>query len=288
MRHSSVALMMVALLSAAGCDEEESINSETLNLDTCSTTIADDVPDFYKTWFRCVDIAMNGSAVVITTQGLPPHTSNYYPESDPNWVPFDTSRGGEYFENPNTLSGQTFSITIPADPVSRNLTISDTLVDGVVGTSNDEYGLGPQGIALDSVYLFNPLAAPGDDIEDEKFTFDLFNGHPTNTGAYHYHTTSSGPLEVAANAGQPAVELYGIMCDGTLILGCTELDGSAPDSADLDAQNGHAHDILDASGTTHFTGRYHTHICPGTLPNHKFTPEIQAYTGTGCAAGGPP
>ena len=50
------------------------------------------------------------------------------------------------------------------------------------------------------------------------------------------------------------------MCDGTLILGCTELDGSEPFSSDFDAQNGHLHDIKD--GTNVFPpNRYHTHIC---------------------------
>ena len=36
-----------------------------------------------------------------------------------------------------------------------------------------------------------------------------------------------------------------------IILGCTELDGSAPDSADFDSQNGHVHDLVDLDGTTH-------------------------------------
>ncbi|MDP7040262.1 MAG: hypothetical protein QGI45_13975 [Myxococcota bacterium] len=43
----------------------------------------------------------------------------------------------------------------------------------------------------------------------------------------------------------------------------------------LDPQNGHSHDMVDEAGTTQLTNRYHTHICPGTLSNHKFTPEIQ-------------
>ena len=66
------------------------------------------------------------------------------------------------------------------------------------------------------------------------------------------------------------------MCDGTLILGCTELDGSDPFSSDFDAQNGHLQDIKD--GTNVFPpNRYHTHICTDTYTDHKFTPEIQYY-----------
>ena len=77
--------------------------------------------------------------------------------------------------------------------------------------------------------------------------------------------------------GSGEIEVYGIMCDGTVILGCTELDGSSPNSIELDAQNGHIHDLIDGEDTTHFTERYHTHICPDQFSNHKFTPELQYY-----------
>jgi hypothetical protein len=62
------------------------------------------------------------------------------------------------------------------------------------------------------------------------------------------------------------------MCDGTFILGCTELDGATPTTTDLDAQNGHSHDMAG------LTARYHIHICP-TWTDHPrpYTPEIQFY-----------
>ena len=146
--------------------------------------------------------------------------------------------------------------------------------------------MGAVGIALNGVALFNPLAAPPDDIEDEKFSFDYYSGHPTNNGYYHYHTTSQGPIDVLKNkeliensiVGSADIELYGIMCDGTLILGCTELDGSVPDHSNFDAQNGHVHDISDGSNVF-FSNRYHTHICVDSFTDHHFTPEIQYYTG---------
>ena len=123
------------------------------------------------------------------------------------------------------------------------------------------------------------------DIENEKYSFDFYNGHPEMSGYYHYHTNTKGPLEVLehkglitnSTPGSSEIEVYGIMCDGTVILGCTELDGSSPNSVELDAQNGHIHDLIDGEGTTHFTERYHTHICPDQFSNHKFTPELQYY-----------
>jgi hypothetical protein len=158
--------------------------------------------------------------------------------------------------------------------VAKGITVDAAKVDGMVNTSTDEYGLGPVGVALDSVAIFNPMARPGDDIEAEKFTFDAYNAHPNDQGAYHYHTTTPGPLEVLTAIGVKDVELYGIMCDGTVVLGCEELNGAAP-AGEKDAQGGHVHDIVDGAGATMFTGRYHVHVCPAS--GRKYTPEIQYY-----------
>jgi hypothetical protein len=61
----------------------------------------------------------------------------------------------------------TTTIVVPLTPTARGLTVTAGLVDGAVGTSGSEYRQGPAGVALDSVILFNPLAAPGDNIADE-------------------------------------------------------------------------------------------------------------------------
>jgi hypothetical protein len=219
-------------------------------------------------YYRCVTTA----ADKITTVDLPPHDSNYYATSNANHVDFDTSRGSAYHANPNVLSAKSITFTFPESPVSRGLAITSAMVDGVVGTDANEYALGPVGIAIDSVALFNPLAAPGDDIETEKYTFDDYSGHPAPDGTYHYHADSKGPLEISP------VGFYGVMCDGTVVLGCDEIDGTTPAASDLDAQGGHVGDITDAHGAL-FTARYHTHICPAT--GRKYTPEIQYYTTCG-------
>ncbi|MBT6176027.1 MAG: hypothetical protein HOI23_02190, partial [Deltaproteobacteria bacterium] len=211
----------------------------------CETNIADDAPAFYKKYFRCVTITMDGDSVVIESDGLPPHASFYYETSDENYTEF-VSQGDGFYQNPNRIEAQNIRMTIGSNPRVRGLTIDDSLVDGDVGSSQDEYGMGTQGVALNSVALFNPLAAPGDDIEDELYSFDPYYGHPAQGGDYHYHTTSMGPLEVLEAAGlttittpgSASIEIYGMMCDGTLILGCTELNGDVPDSSDFDSQNG--------------------------------------------------
>lgn len=247
-------------------------------LASCTTNIAADVPAFYRTYFKCATITKTADAVVIETESLPPHRSYYYGSADPNFEPFDTTRGAQYKPNPNLLSKKAIRITIPDAPVAKEgLIVNAALVDGVVMSSSEEYGLGPVGVALDSVALFNPLARPGDDIENEKFTFDAYDAHPAPDGTYHYHRGSKGPLEVLTAVGINGVEAYGVMCDGTVVLGCTELDGAAP-AGELDAQGGHFGDLRDKAGTTHFTGRYHTHVCP---TGRKYTPEVQVYKSCG-------
>lgn len=264
--------------------DDDSVDSE-LTLSNCSTSIAEDAPDFFATYFKCVTISLDGSSVVMVSNGLPPHRSYYYGEDDPNFAEFDESRGEEYAPNPNQIAEQDINITIPLEPTAKGLVVTEAMVDGVVGTNADEYSLGAVGVALDGVPLFNPLAAPGDDIEAERFTFDSYNSHPTGDGEYHYHADSAGPLEVLealglvtnTTPGSAEVEIYGIMCDGTVVLGCTELDGSVPDASDFDPQNGHLHDLVDVEDNTLFANRYHVHMCTTLFSTRSYTPEIQFY-----------
>jgi len=257
-------------------------------LDNCTTTVGDDVPDFFKTYFKCSDIRVDGDEIVIVTKDLPPHKSYYYGQDSESYEAFDTSRGPDYRANPNVIVEQNATVRFPINPTPKaGLVIDASSVNGSIdGTQADEYPMGTGGVALDSVILYNPLAAAGDDIEDEKYTFDIYNGHPDRSGTYHYHTTSMGPLGIleklgvvtTTTPGEAQVELYGVMCDGTVVMGCTELDGSAPDAAELDPQNGHVHDIVSKDGNSLLTDRYHTHICPTWAdPGHKFTPEVQFY-----------
>lgn len=263
---------------------EDIIPDEEITLANCSEDINENVPAFFQKYFKCVDVDVDNNWIVISTDGSPPHQSWYYPSGHPNYIDFE-SQGEGYYQNPNEIQPQDIVMSIPVNPTPRGIQITETGVDGEVGTDPNEFGMGARGTSLDGVALFNPLAAPGDDIEDEKYSFDYYNGHPEMTGMYHYHTTTKGPLEVLEHEGliqtptpgSGEIEVYGIMCDGTVILGCTELDSSSPTASELDAQNGHVHDMVDENGTTHFTNRYHTHICTEQFTNHKFTPELMYY-----------
>jgi len=266
-------------------DDDDDTGTGERTLENCQTSIADDVPDFFRELFHCLEITLDGGSVRFHTVDLPPHRSYYYGEGDPNYEPFDYSRGSQYRPNPNEIVEQDITVMLPLNPISRGLTITGDLVDGMAGTSEYEYHGAPGGIALDGVALFHGFAAPGDDLNEEKYTFDAYNAHPAEQGNYHYHTWSKGPLEALAYSGyttstEPgvaSVEIYGIMCDGTVVLGCTEADGSEPPTS-LDAQGGHVSNIVSEDETVWFSNRYHTHVCEG---GREFTPEIQYYKDCG-------
>jgi hypothetical protein len=259
----------------------------TLNLTNCSQSFASDLPAFFTEYWGCVDASTGSGGITVSTDGLPPHQSAYYETDHQNYVTFDT-RGGTHRQNPNTIGTQNISFTFPDNPTPKGITINSAMVDNTMQTSAEEFSGGPVGIALNGVAIFGAMAAPGDDLWQEQYTFDLYEGHPAMT-TYHYHFETPGPLEVmqykgwseSSVPGEGDIELYGLMCDGTVVLGCTELDGSAPDDSDFDAQNGHIHDIGDGS-TTHFSGRYHTHVCPDEWPDYPFFPEIAYYETTNC------
>jgi hypothetical protein len=252
-----------------------------LTICNCDESWGGDVSEFFKKYFKCSDITKTGNGHAIWTDDLPPHPSPYYPQNDNNWVQFDT-QGGTHNQNPNQVGTGNFTINFPDNPTPKGITINAGMVDNLANTSNEEYGLGPQGVSSDSVIIFNAMAAPGDTLQNEYYTFDLYNGHPAMT-TYHYHMWSAGPVEVMVYNGVSSTEqpgeaeavVYGVMNDGTIILGCNELDGSSSDAGDYDAQNGHVHDITDEE-MTHFTNRYHVHVCANS-GGYEFFPEIAYY-----------
>ena len=251
----------------------------------CVSNIADDVPAFYSTYFRCTDISIDGDVVVITGSNLPPHYSYYWGTDNALYEEFDYSRGDQYRPNPNEIATAQFTLRIPLNPTPTGISVDDTTVNADTG-DNTDYPLGTAGVAIDGVSLFNSLAAPGADIIDERFTFDSNEGHPQDRGVYHYHAVTHGPLTVLQSLGitttnvpgEAEIELYGMMCDGTVVLGYSELDGTE-NGGDLDAQGGHAHDIVDVDGTTLLEDRYHIHMYPeiGFEPR-GLTPEAQYYS----------
>ncbi|TDI98129.1 MAG: YHYH protein [Caldithrix sp.] len=106
--------------------------------------------------------------------------------------------------------------------------------------------LGPIGISVNGVALFNQFAGPSQPLENEIATFDRYHGHPQQTGQYHYHIE---PLFFSNDDNS----LVGFLLDGFPVYGQKDRDGTYP--TDLDDANGHVGVTLDYS-----EGIYHYHI----------------------------
>lgn len=210
------------------------------------------VPDIYYKIYGATSITNDGTYITIKSNGVPDHVSVYYSNTNSLYETYSgtTPTGNTFVKNPNTITTQSFTFKIPLNPT------------GVV--NHVATPLGPIGVSLNGVPLFNQYAGPSNTpLTSEIASFDKYNGHPQATGVYHYHIE---PLYLtkfkASKTG-----LLGFLLDGFPVYGPQEVTsweitptGSNPIlktlvSSDLDAYHGHTH------ATTDFpSGIYHYHF----------------------------
>lgn len=109
--------------------------------------------------------------------------------------------------------------------------------------------MGPIGVSLNGVPFYNQYAAGGAPLTGEINSFDHYNGHPQNTGQYHYHIE---PLHLTASYGKDA--LIGFLNDGFPVYGPEE-NGRVVTNDDLDDYHGHFGPTAEYP-----EGIYHYHI----------------------------
>ena len=176
--------------------------------------------------FSCrVTLTAGATTVALASDDQPDYASNYFATTDPCYAPFTPS-----FPDPNHIAAQAFTLSVPLAP----------------DTTAHAMGLGPVGMAVDGVAIFDNQAAPGDDIFDEVGSFDECAGHPQMSGAYHYHTE---PYAISSDDDR----LIGVLADGYFVYGRLDADGSTPT---LDAAGGHVGTTPDSPGTA----VYHHHL----------------------------
>jgi hypothetical protein len=191
------------VLAVTACTGGESSDSASSSDDSCTTSISSSAPTWIKDNFKCVTVTASGSSVVFNTSDVPNYNSYYFGSSDSRYEDIPSGHHG----NPNTISEQNYTFTTPTSPaLNSSVTASD--YDAV-------------GIAVNGVVIYNNQAAPGDVLATELATMDSANGHPTQTGSYHYH---SEPYKITNDDGN----LVGVMRDGFPIYGQKEDDGSDP------------------------------------------------------------
>lgn len=225
MKKYTIVIGLLVLFSA--CKKEEETTTTTTTKGTTDISVLKDKFNTSNTTITVTD-----DNIIIVSKGVPNHKSVYYNTS--NSLYEDYSASG-FNKNPNSITEQNMTLTIPRYPAKAS--------------THATTPMGAMGIAVNSVSLFNQYAAPGDDLESEKATFDQWSGHPQNQGVYHYHTE---PTYLTSTNGNEA--LVGILLDGFPVYGPYE-NGVQVTNSDLDDYHGHT------SATADFpNGIYHYHI----------------------------
>ncbi len=195
------------------------------------------VPAVFSKFSSTVTISVEGNFVVLKSNGLPEHKSPYYQGTAWQASLYEAYNGTNpnFAINPNRIASQNLTFKIPISPA--------------VNATHEATPLGPIGISINGVPIYNQYAGPSQPLTNEINSFDQNNGHPQMTGQYHYHVE---PLYETALKGKEA--LIGFLLDGFPVYGPKE-NGTTLTSANLDIYHGHTSATADYPG-----GIYHYHI----------------------------
>tara|TARA_A100000164_G_scaffold16010_1_gene13236 strand:- start:1432 stop:2232 length:801 start_codon:yes stop_codon:yes gene_type:complete len=214
----------------------ESLNNNTSTNNSSSSTLNDISILADKFYYEGkVSVVVNEDNLVITASDLPDHKSAYYNINNSLYESYDEPNNPSFNLNPNNITEQNIVMTIPRFPEVSNL--------------HEATPMGPMGVAVNSVAIYNQMAAPGDDILEELNTFDQYEGHPAPGGVYHYHIE---PIWLTQTLGDDA--FLGFLLDGFPVYGPVE-DGKRITNDDLDDYHGHIHNKSEFP-----EGIYHYHV----------------------------
>ncbi len=192
-----------------------------------------------------LQIAISGAQRIITGNALPDHPTGRFPVS--------RSDDAYYYDrNPNSIRGHVFSVAVPVNPAVADVPTC--------------LPMGPIGIMLTGAVLFNALDARGENALAHEI-LDKCQGHPQQSGLYHYHGKSPCQDDPAAEAEHSA--LIGYAFDGFGIYGNRDEGGVLLTSSDLDACHGHVGPVM-VDGETQTVYHYHaTYDYPYTVSCFK-------------------
>jgi hypothetical protein len=204
-----------------------------------TTNVSIEVPEVYKKIYGATSITNDGTWIYIKTKDLPDHKSPYYSISNPLYEAYNgtTFGGNTFIKNPNSIIEQSATIKIPLNPA--------------LNPAHSATPLGPIGIAINGVALFNQYAGPNQPLTGEIASFDKYYGHPQQSGVYHYHVE---PLYLTTIKSSKS-GLIGFLLDGFPVYGPKEENGTDVTNSMLDVYHGHSHVTIDYPN-----GIYHYHF----------------------------
>lgn len=222
------------VLSAAGTIALGTIVACAAASATAATTASSDLPAVFSKFTNGVTVTLDGDYVVLTSNGEPDHKSVYFAKTDPRYEPYNGTNAA-FMANQFQIMPQQLTFRIPLHPTASS--------------SHPATPLGPIGIALNGVPIFNQYNGQNRPLTVEINSFDQYNGHPQMTGQYHYHVE---PTALTQKYGSSA--LIGFLLDGFPVYGPVE-NGKRLTDADLDELHGHFGPTADYP-----KGIYHYHI----------------------------
>jgi len=225
-RVASFGLIAMSLLVAC---TSSATSPSTASTSSSSATTSGSLPAWYSQFGNGVQVSLQGANVVLQTKDLPDHTSPYWGVGK---ALYEAPHAGMQM-NPNSIITQNLTFRVPLSPA--------------LATTPSDTPLGAIGIAVNGVVFFNQYAAGRQPLTGEILSFDRYNGHPQNSGQYHYHVD---PIWLTQSSES---RLIGVLSDGFAVYGMRDSNGAAP--TDLDVCHGHV-------GTTpEFpTATYHYHV----------------------------
>jgi hypothetical protein len=200
---------------------------------------ANDIPSVYQKIYGANNITSDGNYIYIKTNGVPDHESVYFQKDNPLYQDFKkelTFAGYKFFKNPNQITAINYTFKIPLNPVKSE--------------THRPTPLGPIGVAVNGVPLFNQYAGPNRSLSTEARSFDQYLGHPAQRGDYHYHVEPTYLTTVKLNKAA----LLGFLLDGFPVYGPQE-KGKDVTNEMLDEFHGHFNKTEDYP-----QGIYHYHI----------------------------
>lgn len=197
-------------------------------------TSTEGVPAVFRKFASGVEVSVDGDEIVLRSNDVPNHRSPYFPRSDPRYEAYDGTNP-QWMQNPFTIQEQQLVVRIPLHPQKA--------------AHSSPTPLGPIGMAVNGVAIFNQYAGNGRPLTQEINGFDQYNGHPQQTGVYHYHAE---PTYLTKTNGADA--LVGFLLDGFPVYGPVE-NGKRITNGDLDELHGHFGATADYPN-----GVYHYHV----------------------------
>jgi len=217
----------IGLIAACGAAE-----STTGSESTESSTTG--LPTAYAKFGSTVTVTLDGDYAVVRANGVPDHKSVYFARTDSRYEAYNGTNSS-FSTNGFQIVEQQLSFRIPLNPKAA--------------ASHASTPLGPIGIAVNGVPIFNQYNGQNRPLTAEINSFDQYNGHPQMTGQYHYHVE---PLGITQKSGSSA--LIGFLLDGFPVYGPIE-NGKRITNADLDELHGHVGVTADyAKGIYHYHG----------------------------------